>query len=68
MKDPLSNLGQNIRTFRMKKGLSQEALAQVLKVDKAYVSRVEGGKKNLTMKSLAKIAGALSIDIKKLFL
>ena len=52
----------------MKKGLSQEALAQVLKVDKAYVSRVEGGKKNLTMKSLAKIAGALSIDIKKLFL
>ncbi len=68
MKDPLLGLGQNIRDFRIKKGLSQEALGRALKVDKSYISRIESGKKNLTIKSLAKVADALSIEIKRLFL
>lgn len=67
MKDPLLGLGQNIRDFRIRKGLSQEALGKILKVDKAYISRIEGGKKNLTIKSLAKVADALSVEIKRLF-
>ena len=68
MKDPLLGLGQNIRDFRIKKGLSEEALGRALKVDKSYISRIESGKKNLTIKSLAKVADALSIEIKRLFL
>jgi transcriptional regulator with XRE-family HTH domain len=67
MTDPLIRLGQNIRHLRIKRGLSQDNLAQALRLDKAYISRVEAGKTNLTLKSLAKIADALSVEISRLF-
>lgn len=67
MKETAVKLGKNVKFQRIKKGLSQEDLAAFIKVDKAYVSRVENGKKNLTLKSLIRISQALNIDLAVLF-
>ena len=67
MEDHFIQMGENIKKLRTQKGLSQADLASLLKVDKAYISRIENGKKNLTLNSLTKISVALGVDIKHLF-
>jgi len=67
MPDKLSRLGSTIKELRIKRGLSQQELACILKVDKAYISRIENGKKNLTIRSLIKIAESLHTDLKRIF-
>ena len=60
-------IGKNIRRDRTHKELSQAELAALLKVDKAYISRIENGQKNLTISSLEKIADALDVSVQKFF-
>jgi transcriptional regulator with XRE-family HTH domain len=67
MPELLQRIGRNIKALRVKTGFSQEELAKLLSLDKAYISRVESGKKNLTLNSLGRIAFALKVDIQKLF-
>nr|RAW00473.1 transcriptional regulator [Aerococcus urinae] len=57
----------NVRKLRVRKGLSQEALAVDAKVDRTYVSRVERGLENPTVAGLEKLANALGTDIARLF-
>ncbi len=52
-------VGQNVRTFRLKAELSQEALAEKADVHWTYVSGVERGRYNVSLDSLAKLAKAL---------
>jgi len=66
MKDPLAILGKDIKKIRNKQNLSQETLSQILKVDKSYISRIEGGKINVTFTTLVKISEALTVNIKNL--
>jgi transcriptional regulator with XRE-family HTH domain len=53
----------NLRRLRVRCGLSQEALAVDAAVDRTYVSRVERGLENPTVKILERFAGALSAEI-----
>lgn len=55
-------VGRNLRTHREGKGLSQEAFADVLGVHRTYMGGVERGERNLTLKSLERIAGRLGLD------
>lgn len=48
-------------------GFTQEQLAEQLDVTPRYVQMVEAGDENLTVKSLAKIADALSVHVRELF-
>ena len=59
-------VGQNIRKFRMKKGLTQEGLAFEADLHRAYVGQIERGEKNIGIQNLEKIAKALSVKIAKL--
>ena len=52
----LEIIGDNVRRWRVAAGLSQEALAERLEADRGYVSQIEKGRVNLTMKSLWKLA------------
>ncbi|MBK9181769.1 MAG: helix-turn-helix transcriptional regulator [Ignavibacteria bacterium] len=61
------NLGNNIRRYRLKKGLTQEQLSQLSEVSEAYVSRLEAGKRNPTVNVLAKIAEILGVELEMLF-
>ena len=55
-------VGRNLRAYRQARGLSQEAFADVLGVHRTYMGGIERGERNLTLKSLERIAGKLDLD------
>jgi transcriptional regulator with XRE-family HTH domain len=59
-------LGEKIRRTRKALGMSQEGLALAAELDRSYVGGLERGEHNLTLISLAKVARALSVDIRDL--
>jgi transcriptional regulator with XRE-family HTH domain len=62
-KDPqLVTLGAVLRQFRVRRDLSQEALAARAKLDRTYVGGVERGERNVSYKNLARLLGALNVD------
>ena len=56
-------LGANIKKIRLAKKMSQGDLCRKLGVDRAYMSNVENGKKNPTLATIEKIAGALGVSV-----
>jgi transcriptional regulator with XRE-family HTH domain len=50
------NLGRNLRTYREARGLSQEAFAEMLGVHRTYIGGIERGERNLTLRSVERIA------------
>jgi transcriptional regulator with XRE-family HTH domain len=52
----------NIRYYRVKLGLSQIQLAGDSALDPSYISRIERGLENPTLRTLMKIATALSVS------
>ncbi len=63
----LVKFGKKIREARAKKGLSQEALADLANVHRTYIGMVERAEKNITLLNIQKLSKALKIDIKELF-
>jgi len=59
-------VGFNIRRIREERGLSQEELAALAGLHRAYVGQIERGEKNIGLKNLEKIAKALNVGIKVL--
>jgi transcriptional regulator with XRE-family HTH domain len=59
-------VGRRLREFRIKRGLSQEAFAEVLQVHRTYMGGLERGERNLTLKSVERIADRLGVDPLKL--
>jgi transcriptional regulator with XRE-family HTH domain len=55
-------VGRNLRAYREARGLSQEAFADVLGVHRTYMGGIERGERNLTLKSLERIAEQIDID------
>lgn len=53
--------GKNIRRFRVKAGLSQEAVAERMGVDRAHVSSMERGQQNVTLLTIWHLSQALGI-------
>jgi transcriptional regulator with XRE-family HTH domain len=53
--------GENLRRFRVKAGLSQEAVAERMGVDRAHVSSMERGQQNVTLLTLWHTARALGV-------
>jgi len=56
------NVGRNLRAYRRARGLSQEAFADVLGVHRTYMGGIERGERNLTLKSVERIAERLGLD------
>ena len=59
-------VGTRLRALRHERGLSQEAFADVLRVHRTYMGGLERGERNLTLRSVERIAGRLGIDPLKL--
>lgn len=53
--------GANVRYYRLSAGLSQEAVAERMGVDRAYVSLIERGEQNATLLSVHEAAQALEV-------
>jgi hypothetical protein len=59
-------VGRNLRAYRMERGLSQEAFAEVLGVHRTYMGGVERGERNLTLKSVERMAEKLEMEVLEL--
>ena len=54
--------GGRVREHRVRRGLSQEHLADLAGLDRTYVSGVERGRRNLSLRNICRLAAALGID------
>jgi transcriptional regulator with XRE-family HTH domain len=57
-----AEFGIRLRRLRLERGLSQEQLANLAQLDRTYVSSCEAGRRNATIKTIARFAGALGVD------
>jgi transcriptional regulator with XRE-family HTH domain len=55
-------VGLNLLAYRTAHGLRQEAFAAQLGVHRTYMGGVERGERNLTLKSVERIAECLGVD------
>jgi transcriptional regulator with XRE-family HTH domain len=55
-------VGVNLRTYRERQGLSQEVFAELIGVHRTYLGGLERGERNITLKSLERIAAWLRVD------
>lgn len=62
----LKNLGINIKSARLRKGLSQEELAEVCDISRNSISLIETGKINPTILKVVDISKALDVSIDSL--
>ena len=52
----------NVRFYRMKLKLSQEALAENANLHRTYISDIERGQRNVSLENIYNIAVALEIE------
>ena len=56
------NFGIRIKYFRLLRGMTQETLSDKIAMSTRYVSDIENGKVNVTLKTIHKIAESLAIE------
>ena len=61
-------LANNIKYYRLKKGLSQEELAELLGTTPVYLSSLENAKRNIRLDYIEHIANTIEVNIKDLFI
>lgn len=64
----LKIIGKNVSRIRKEQGLTQEDLCGLAEIDRSYLSEIENGKMNVTVKSLVAIAEALNCSLADLIL
>jgi len=64
--DVLGRFGQRVREKRTALGLSQEAFADKCGLDRTYISGIERGKRNVSLRNIEVIAHTLGISISEL--
>ncbi len=67
MSELAKTVGQRIRNYRLKLGLSQEKLAEISGCHPTYIGQLERGEKNATLESIEKIASSLNVPLSRLF-
>lgn len=55
-------VGENLKRYRQSMGWSQEKLAEELGVHRTYAGGLERGERNLSLKSVERIADTLGLD------
>ena len=60
-------IGARIREIRNSKGQTQEKVAEKMDVNPKYLSSIERGKENPTLKTLINLSKALDVDLGEIF-
>lgn len=63
----LLKIGSNIKEARRKRQMTQLALAVLCQFEKASISKIESGKRNISILTLEKISQALDVEISEFF-
>lgn len=64
LQDCRLKMAESIRKFREEKGYSQEQLAEIMKVSRTTISKIESGKFNCSIDYLSKFSWFLGFEIK----
>ncbi len=65
--DIRERFGDAVRTRREDLGLTQEALAELARIHRTYLSDIERGRRNVSLINIELIAAALEMPISELF-
>ena len=65
--DVRKRIGWNLRRLRKERDITQEDFATDSGIDRGYISGVERGVRNPSVLVLARISGAVGVDIAELF-
>jgi transcriptional regulator with XRE-family HTH domain len=65
--DPLAVFGTTLRRLRLRRGLSQRALAELAGMARSYEAGIEQGVRNLGLKNIVRLAHALNVKPGALF-
>ena len=68
MQDVSQRLGERIRTLRAERGLTQDELADRVRISRVYISVIERGAKVASLEVLIGIAKVLDVSLSELFL
>jgi transcriptional regulator with XRE-family HTH domain len=63
----LYSLGKNIKKYRLKKGLSQNQLAEIVDLSREHLGSIETGKTYVSLRKLFLISDVLGIEPYLLF-
>jgi transcriptional regulator with XRE-family HTH domain len=63
VKSVLVRFGEIVRETRLRKGISQERLAELANLHRTYVSGVERGERNISLVNIERIAHALGVEM-----
>lgn len=55
--------GENVRKERLARGLTQQELAGRLEMERSYLSELERGRRNPTVRVLGALAQALGVEL-----
>ena len=58
--------GARIRSLRLGRGLSQEEVAHLAGIHVTYLSGIERGLRNPSLRNIRRIAGALGVSVREL--
>jgi transcriptional regulator with XRE-family HTH domain len=64
--DVVQLLGANVRRYRKLNGLTQEQLAHEVGMERSYISDLERGTRNPSVRALGRLAAALSVSPRQL--
>lgn len=59
--------GRVIRELRKERGLSQEAFADLARIDRGYMGNIERGKSNVTLTKVFQLSDALKVTPQEIF-
>lgn len=65
--DIINVFANNVKYYRNKMGISQEAFAEKCGLHRTYISAIECCRRSISLENIQRIADALEIDTYKLF-
>lgn len=66
--DIVKVFADNMRKYRIAKGISQEKFAEKCGLHRTYISAIECYRRSISLENIQRIADALEIDTYKLFI
>ena len=60
-------IGARIKAIRIKTHKTQEDTSYEAKIDYSFYNQIENGKRNVSVKTLSKIAKVLGVEVKNFF-
>lgn len=64
--ETLKKFGLKLKLERLKRGLSQEKLAEEADLNASYISQIERAKQNITLSNIKSIADVLGVSLSEI--